>query len=35
MVRTRRRAALTVICLGAGLLISLGAGLLINSMPGR
>jgi multidrug efflux pump subunit AcrB len=32
MVRTRRRAALAVICLGAGLLISLGAGLLINSM---
>ena len=35
MVRARRHAALTVICLGAGLLIWLGAGLLINSMPGR
>ncbi len=32
MVRTRRRAALAVICLGAGLLVWLGAGLLINSM---
>ena len=32
MVHTRRRAALAVIFLGAGLLISLGARLLINSM---
>jgi hypothetical protein len=32
MVRARRHAALAVICLGAGLLISLGVGLLINSM---
>src|SRR6516162_1157574 len=32
MARARRRAALAVICLGAGLLIVLGAGLLINSV---
>ena len=32
MVRTQRRSALAVICVGGGLLISLGAGLLINSM---